>query len=79
MHTLCRSDDEDESEAPVLEQAWQINPHDIFFCSKSNGKLCRLGKGAFGTVRSHMLPNRACADVDFEYHSLWEVMFLQEQ
>jgi hypothetical protein len=34
----------------VLDQAWQINPHDIFFCSRSNGKLCKLGKGAFGTV-----------------------------
>ena len=38
-------------EEAVLDPAWQINPHDIFFCSRSNGKLCKLGKGAFGTVR----------------------------
>ena len=60
---MCRSDDEDESEAPVLEQAWQINPHDIFFCSKSDGKLCKLGKGAFGTVSCRMPHRKICANV----------------
>jgi len=45
---VCRP--EDEVQEAVLEQSWQINLHDIFFCSRSNGKLCKLGKGAFGTV-----------------------------
>lgn len=32
--------------------SWLINPYDISFCSMPNGKLCRLGCGAFGTVSS---------------------------
>ena len=33
-----------------LQACWQIDPQDIFFATRPNGKLCRLGKGAFGTV-----------------------------
>ena len=32
-----------------------MDPQDIFFATRANGKLCRLGKGAFGTVSS-MVP-----------------------
>ena len=34
----------------VLKPEWQIDPLDIFFCSKKNNKLLKLGKGGFGTV-----------------------------
>lgn len=53
VNTMPVEDPEMVEEA-VLDQAWQINPHDIFFCSRSNGKLCKLGKGAFGTVYKGM-------------------------
>ena len=46
----CNSLDREEDDV-FLQPEWEIDPHDIYFCSRSNGKLCRLGKGAFGTVR----------------------------
>lgn len=52
----------------MLEQAWQINPHDIFFCSRRNGKLCKLGKGAFGTVRRGTHPCPLCVEYWPEAH-----------
>lgn len=52
LHHFCRLD-EDEAEA-VLRPEWQINPLDIYFCSKKNNKLLKLGKGGFGTVCIHM-------------------------
>ena len=33
-----------------LKAEWLIDPVAIYFCTKSSGKLCKLGKGAFGTV-----------------------------
>ena len=33
-----------------LQPRWQVEPQDIFFASRASGRLCRLGKGAFGTV-----------------------------
>ena len=58
MHRL----DEEDEEDVYLQPEWEINPHDIFFCSRANGKLCRLGKGAFGTVSLDTLccKTRAC-------------------
>lgn len=43
---LAEADDEEN----YLKPEWEINPHDIYFCSNGNGKLVRLGKGAFGVV-----------------------------
>ena len=46
---------EESVEEPVLQPEWQINPLDIYFCSKKDNKLLKLGKGGFGTVRHHSL------------------------
>lgn len=49
-----------------LQACWQIDPQDIFFATRPSGKLCRLGKGAFGTVRTWLYGSEstrfACAN-----------------
>ena len=56
---LARRDEEDTFDVPP----WIVDPHDIYFISRGDGtgKVCRLGKGDFGPVRS---PNCTSHSID---------------